>query len=56
MLGLPSLDHDALDLIEAHVVAAAVVKLYHSSLAHVAWNQDGLLYTYDAYKRRFNRP
>ena len=28
----------------------------HSSLAHVAWNQDGVLYSYDAYKRRFNRP
>ena len=28
----------------------------HSSLANVAWNQDGLLYSYDAYKRRFNRP
>jgi hypothetical protein len=28
----------------------------HSSLAHVAWNQDGLLYSYDAYKRKFNRP
>jgi hypothetical protein len=28
----------------------------HSSLANVAWNQDGLLYNYDAYKRRFNRP
>lgn len=28
----------------------------HSSLAQIAWNQDGLLYSYDAYKRRFNRP
>jgi len=28
----------------------------HSSLAQVAWNQDGLLYSYDAYKRRFKRP
>jgi len=28
----------------------------HSSLAHIAWNQNGLLYSYDAYKRRFNRP
>jgi hypothetical protein len=28
----------------------------HSSLANVAWNQDGLLYSYDAYKRKFNRP
>jgi len=28
----------------------------HSSLANVAWNQDGLLYSYDAYKRKFGRP
>ena len=28
----------------------------HSSLANVGWNQDGLLYTYDAYKQRFRRP
>jgi hypothetical protein len=28
----------------------------HSSLAHVAWNQNGLVYSYDAYKRRFGRP
>ena len=28
----------------------------HSSLANVAWNQEGLLYSYDAYKRKFNRP
>ncbi len=28
----------------------------HSSLSHIAWNQDGLLYSYDSYKRRFNRP
>ena len=28
----------------------------HSSLANVAWNQDGVVYTYDAYKRKFGRP
>src|SRR5438874_10568856 len=28
----------------------------HSSLANVGWNQDGLLYTYDAYKQKFRRP
>ena len=28
----------------------------HSSLAQIAWNQNGLLYSYDAYKRKFNRP
>jgi len=28
----------------------------HSSLAHVAWNQNGLLYSYDDYKRQFGRP
>jgi hypothetical protein len=28
----------------------------HSSLAHVAWNQNGLLHSYDSYKRRYNRP
>jgi hypothetical protein len=34
MLGLPSLDHDPLDLVEAHVVAAAVEKLYPT---HRGW-------------------
>ena len=28
----------------------------HSSLAHVAWNQNGLLHTYDEYKQKFGRP
>jgi hypothetical protein len=28
----------------------------HSSLAHIAWNQNGMLYTYDEYKRKFGRP
>ena len=28
----------------------------HSSLAHVAWNQNGLLYSYDDYKHKFHRP
>jgi hypothetical protein len=28
----------------------------HSSLAHIAWNQNGLLHTYDEYKRKFGRP
>jgi hypothetical protein len=28
----------------------------HSSLAHVAWNQDGLAYNYDEYKQKFGRP
>ncbi len=28
----------------------------HSSLAHVAWNQNGLLHTYDEYKLKFGRP
>jgi hypothetical protein len=28
----------------------------HSSLAHIAWNQNGLRYTYDEYKRKFGRP
>jgi hypothetical protein len=28
----------------------------HSSLAHVAWNQNGLVHTYDEYKQRFGRP
>ena len=28
----------------------------HSSLAHVAWNQNGLVHTYDEYKRQFGRP
>jgi hypothetical protein len=28
----------------------------HSSLAHVAWNQNGLLHSYDEYKQKFGRP
>ena len=28
----------------------------HSSLAHVAWTQNGLAYKYDEYKRKFGRP
>jgi hypothetical protein len=28
----------------------------HSSLAHIAWNQNGLLHTYDEYKLKFGRP
>jgi hypothetical protein len=28
----------------------------HSSLAHIAWNQSGLLHSYDEYKQRFGRP
>ena len=28
----------------------------HSSLANVAWNQNGLLYTYDQYKQKYGRP
>ncbi|MGE4048242.1 MAG: DUF1326 domain-containing protein [Acetobacteraceae bacterium] len=28
----------------------------HSSLAHVAWNQNGLVYSYDQYKQQFHRP
>jgi hypothetical protein len=28
----------------------------HSSLAHVAWNQNGLVYSYDQYKQKFGRP
>jgi hypothetical protein len=28
----------------------------HSSLAYIAWNQNGMLYTYDQYKRNFGRP
>ena len=28
----------------------------HSSLAHVAWNQNGLAYNYDDYKQKFGRP
>jgi hypothetical protein len=28
----------------------------HSSLAHVSWNQNGLVHTYDEYKRQFGRP
>jgi len=28
----------------------------HSSLAHIAWNQNGLLHTYDEYNLKFGRP
>ena len=28
----------------------------HSSLAYIAWNQNGLLHTYDEDKRKFGRP
>ena len=28
----------------------------HSSPAHVAWNQNGLVHTYDEYKQKFGRP
>jgi hypothetical protein len=28
----------------------------HSSLAHVAWNQNGLVHSYDEYKQKFGRP
>jgi hypothetical protein len=28
----------------------------HSSLAHIAWNQNGLVHTYDEYKQKFGRP
>jgi len=28
----------------------------HSSLAYIAWNQDGVLHTYDEYKQKFGRP
>jgi hypothetical protein len=28
----------------------------HSSLAHVAWNQNGLLHSYDQYKQTYGRP
>lgn len=28
----------------------------HSSLAHVAWNQNGLLHAYDEHKQKFGRP
>jgi hypothetical protein len=28
----------------------------HSSLAHIAWNQNGLVYSYDEYKQKFGRP
>ena len=26
------------------------------ALAHIAWNQNGLLHTYDQYKLKFGRP
>jgi hypothetical protein len=28
----------------------------HSSLANVAWNSTGLVYSYDEYKQKFARP
>ena len=28
----------------------------HSSLAHIAWSQNGMVDTYDEYKRKFGRP
>ena len=28
----------------------------HSSLAHIAWNQNGLVHTYDEYKQKFGPP
>jgi hypothetical protein len=28
----------------------------HSSLAQVAWNQNGLVYSYDQYKQKYSRP
>ncbi len=28
----------------------------HSSLAYIAWNQNGLVHTYDEYKQKFGRP
>ena len=28
----------------------------HSSPAYIAWNQDGVLHTYDEYKQKFGRP
>ncbi len=28
----------------------------HSSLAHVAWDQNGLVHSYDEYKQKFGRP
>jgi hypothetical protein len=28
----------------------------HSSLAHVAWNENGLVHSYDEYKQKFGRP
>ena len=28
----------------------------HSSLAHVAWNQNGLVHSYDEYKQKYGRP
>jgi hypothetical protein len=28
----------------------------HSSLAHIAWNQNGLVHSYDEYKQKFGRP
>ena len=28
----------------------------HSSLAYIAWNQNGMLYTFDQHKKKFGRP
>jgi hypothetical protein len=28
----------------------------HSSLAHVAWGPNGLVYSYEEYKQKFGRP
>jgi hypothetical protein len=28
----------------------------HSSLAHIAWNQNGMLHNFNEYKRKFGRP
>ena len=28
----------------------------HSSLAHIAWNQNGLVHSYDEYKQKYGRP
>ncbi|MGE5268250.1 MAG: hypothetical protein ACM3JG_01115, partial [Thiohalocapsa sp.] len=28
----------------------------HSSMANIAWNQNGLAHSYDEYKQKFGRP
>src|SRR6516225_8676158 len=28
----------------------------HCSLAHIAWNQNGMVHSYDEYKQKFSRP